>query len=286
MPSADEMVRYARTACLPCRKSKRRCDKKVPSCDLCTRKEVECSYSTRHNGTQVLTAAYHPASQSLNTPSPEAYSRSYEREPLSPFVGSGAKSIYFIAPHLFQQARLELPRLDIPIPSGVSSLIGDSSSIRSIATTFFMTIHRWLPIVSKSGFFSCLLNPLARRQSELSLLAICMKLCCAAPPCEGQDGGNIQNIYLIAKKFHHEAEAAGVLSIHMLQAGILISFYEMSQAIYPAAYLTVGACARYGLALGIDKLSLGLVGDGDVPRSWNEIEERRRTWWAVVMFDR
>jgi hypothetical protein len=76
------------------------------------------------------------------------------------------------------------------------------------------------------------------------------------------------------------------MSIHVLQAGILITFYELGQAIYPAAYLSVGSCARYGLALGIDKLSLIPPSEGDASQAWNEQEESRRVWWAVLIFDR
>ena len=72
----------------------------------------------------------------------------------------------------------------------------------------------------------------------------------------------------------------------MLQAAVLIAVYEVGHAIYPAAYLTIGACARYGTMLGIDKLGLDLMGDSLGPLSWIEVEERRRVWWAVVLLDR
>ncbi|KAL6408671.1 hypothetical protein AUP68_07615 [Ilyonectria robusta] len=37
-----------------------------------------------------------------------------------------------------------------------------------------------------------------------------------------------------------------------LQAAVLLlAFYEVAHAIYPAAYLTIGHCARLGHALGI-----------------------------------
>ena len=42
---------------------------------------------------------------------------------------------------------------------------------------------------------------------------------------------------------------------------ILTAIYEYAHAIYPAAYITIGTCARYGL-------------------------ERRRFWWAIVILDR
>ena len=167
-------------------------------------------------------------------------------------------------------------------------MIGDAASIREVASTFFTTVHRWLPVVSKRGVFVYLLNPLANREVELGLLALCMKLCGSTPvDMDGnRESASEMTIYSVAKRFHRDVEESGLLSIQVLQAGLLIALYEIGHAIYPAAYLTVGACARYGLALGIDKLSVLLEGDGERPRSWNEIEERRRVWWAVLVFDR
>lgn len=198
-----------------------------------------------------------------------------------------ASAIYFLAPHIFRQAQLELPRSDIPIPAEVSSLIGDTSSIREIANTFFSTIHFWLPIVFKKGFFVSMLSPWTQRQTELSLLTLCMKLCNTAP---SEDEGPNNFLYRTAKRFHHEVETAGILSSHVLQAGLLIALYEMGHAMYPAAYLTVGACSRYGLALGLYNNCSPTSANDDLEirghRSWNEVEENRRVWWAVLIFDR
>lgn len=113
-----------------------------------------------------------------------------------------------------------------------------------------------MPIVSKRRFYTHLLHPLSRRQAELGLLAICMKLYCTAPP-EASNGRT--ELYRIAKQFYFEVETAGLMSIHVLQAGVVIALYELSQAIYPAAHLTVSVCARYGIAPGIDKLGLELM---------------------------
>ena len=211
-----------------------------------------------------------------------------------------ASTVYFLAPHIFNQARLELPRRELPIPAEIATLLGDASSIHNIATTFFRTVHRWLPIISKRSFFSYLLNPLTRRRTELSLLALCMKLCCTSPDDAdaNADAGLVEGLvtgererlrlYRAAKQFHLEVEMAGTLSIHTLQASILIALYEISHAIYPAAYLSVGACARQGLALGVNKLVTDDAAGDDAGRTgpWQEVEERRRAWWAVLMLDR
>lgn len=273
MPLQVPPSNVARMACVPCRRSKRRCDKKLPSCDLCLRKETECNYP-----------GVSPPSSNSEKDCGEQYSR-----PLVVRSGpseSNASAIYFIAPRIFLQARLELPRLDMPVPIEVMSLIGDTTSIRNIASTFFQTVHTWMPIVSKKVFSTRLLNPLAGRQTELSLLALCMLLCSSTHIHQHRDSGAKSVLYQIAKKYYFELEATGAFSIHILQAAVLIAIYEIGQAIYPAAYLTVGACARYGYVLGIDKLGRDLMGSGFGPLSWIEIEERRRVWWALLLLDR
>jgi hypothetical protein len=113
-----------------------------------------------------------------------------------------------------------------------------------------------------------------------------MKLCCTAPIDE-EGGISVQNdFYHAVKNFSYEVESASFLSIHVLQAGILIALYELGQAIYPAAYLTVGDCARYGLALGINEFAPASNAHSVVSLSWNDTEERRRVWWAVLSLDR
>ncbi|UKZ53304.1 hypothetical protein TrVGV298_007096 [Trichoderma virens] len=73
------------------------------------------------------------------------------------------------------------------------------------------------------------------------------------------------------------------MSLQVLQATIFVALYEIGHAIYPAAYLTVGACARYGIALGLDQL---MTNNSGFDRSWMEVEEKRRSWWAVLALDR
>lgn len=267
--------RLARKACLQCRRSKRRCSRRLPSCELCLQKEAQCSYPGTITTSPNSSSSYN---------SGDTYARSSETG--TDAVGCNTGALYFIAPRTFRQARLELPRPDVSIPTHVASLVGDTASIRDIATTFFETIHGWMPIISKRTFFTHLLNPLARRQTELNLLAVCMLLCTTTPSTiEGESSGKIA-IYQTAKAFYLEVEATNTLSIHVLQAAVLIAIYEVCQAIFPAAYLTVGSCARYGAALGIDRLDLDLMGESLGPLSWIEVEERRRVWWAVLLLDR
>lgn len=64
----------------------------------------------------------------------------------------------------------------------------------------------------------------------------------------------IAESYLAAKRCLSYAEENNIFSLRLLQASLLMGLYEIANAIYPAAYLTVGHCARLGHAMGIHDL--------------------------------
>jgi hypothetical protein len=295
MATAAQEPACSQSACLPCRQSKRRCDKRLPGCELCARKRIDCRYPDRggnRNDHQTASSGAFGLTPDSMPSGGEHHDvhqiTSFRSLPVIDMVNSAqceTSATYFLAPDSFQQARLELPLLDVPIPLEVSSTIGDMSSIRSIISEFFPIFHRWLPIISKQEFFGRLLNPLAKRRTELSLLTLVMKLCCTQPAGKSGPVASRSSSYLHAKRFYYEIELAGFLSLHVLQANIFIAFYEFSHAIYPAAHLTVGACARYAMALGIDKHDSS-TSKAAAPRMFSDIEEARRAWWTIVMLDR
>jgi hypothetical protein len=65
---------------------------------------------------------------------------------------------------------------------------------------------------------------------------------------------------------------------------ILITVYEFSHAIYPAAYLTIGRAARLATLMGWhDRTAQQLFSH---PETLTHREEQRRTWWAMFILDR
>ncbi len=60
-----------------------------------------------------------------------------------------------------------------------------------------------------------------------------------------------QAAYRAAKSSLRTLEDDGAISLQILQANIFIALFEISHALYPAAYLTVGHCARLGQAIGL-----------------------------------
>jgi hypothetical protein len=121
-----------------------------------------------------------------------------------------------------------------------------------------------------------ILNPLGGRRFENVLLIAAIKLIATEPDVDGSS-----TMYCSLKRAFLEVELSGSLTFRTLQALVLVAIYELGQAIYPSAYLTVGYCARYGIALGIDRTIDSLYSS-----KLDDSEEERRTWWTIILLDR
>lgn len=187
--------------------------------------------------------------------------------------------MFFLDADIFHRGHLEIPKVLTPIPRYIRELIGDDAEIRLMASTFFETIHNYFPIISKQRFYSTLMNPLSQPRADVALLVLCMRLTTLTQkdvsPASAPE-------YVAAKRFYATVEGVGTCSTQVLQSGILIAFYEFGHAIYPAAHLSVGVCARYGVSYGMN--IDGYSADGAL--NWIEAEEKKRVWWAVLILDR
>lgn len=136
-----------------------------------------------------------------------------------------------------------------------------------------------MPFISKKRFYDLYLQPSFQSRPDVALLLLAIKLITTLPTIGL--GHPRTALYHATRHFYVEIE--GAFSILVLQAAVLVALYELGHGIYPAAYLSIGACSRYAYALGINasrtvpaRKVLTLV----------EVEERRRVWWAIVILDR
>lgn len=187
-------------------------------------------------------------------------------------------SAHFLDSAFCSQTGLQLPLLSVHLSKDIMDFIGDPWHV---SERWFRETSPWLPILSSKHFTSNVLQPLPALSSDEILLLACMKVMAWAPL---GDSDPRTPSYAAAKRSLWEAEITGVLSVSMLQAMIILNLYEIAHAIYPAAYLSIGSCARYGLALGVDRQSEADL-NGRVLSSFEQ-EERRRAWWVVVILDR
>ncbi len=58
-------------------------------------------------------------------------------------------------------------------------------------------------------------------------------------------------IYEMTKSFYSIVESRDLMSAQLIQAALLIALYELGHGLYPAAYLSIGHCARLCYAIGL-----------------------------------
>ncbi|KAL5346249.1 hypothetical protein ACLOAV_008517 [Pseudogymnoascus australis] len=302
----------ASQACLSCRRQKRRCDKKIPACSLCERMNRACDYSDASpaptsddfnvlqqrvlelegrllgaagNGSGHGQSYLHTPASTISTLSAgvqQPPTPAYTPSPSYQQVQNRFPAIAFLEAESFTRGRIEAPSAQIEIPLEVLELLGDGTAVQTVIRDYFDTVHTWMPIISKKRLTRNMLNPMWEAGPDLALVFLCMKLMAPRPQ---DDPENIYNpMYAAAKRFISYLEASGTVSLMVLQAYILVALYELGHSIYPAAWMTVGSCARYGQVLGIHDSErapqlLPLVS------TWTELEERRRSWWGVIILD-
>ena len=286
--SDDSAYARARQACISCRKQKRKCDKVLPACSLCTRLSRTCDYrdtpssassddfvelrqkvqelearlesKQAGNGNGLLSTVNRPNQCAVNT----------------------FPAVFFLDSEIYQESRLDIPRPAVAVPQEVIALLKEDD-IGGIVESYFSTIHKWFPIVSRKRLFLTLSSSNAYQGAELALLLLCMKLIRQIPP---DDSRSVQNtLYLTAKTFFTVVESSASMTIQLAQSALLLCAYEIGHSIYPAAYLSAGHCARLVHALGLHdrKAAPQMI---KRPGSWAEQEEMRRVWWATLLLDR
>ncbi|KAK0758824.1 hypothetical protein N5P37_008308 [Trichoderma harzianum] len=249
-------------ACNRCKQRKGKCDKALPQCGHCrSRNGGKCEYPS----------GLRPSNAHSSLIALQAQQRVVQQ----PFPPS-----FFLDMNIFRQARLELPRPSLAVPAYVSDFLGGDEEVRQMVTTFFSNVYAYMPCISKTWIYQHLLSPLTPVHADSTLLLLSMQLINWTPTASESPKSPA---YIAAKQFFFELENAGNLSIRLVQAGIFIALYELGHCIYPAAYMSVGTCARHAVALGLDK---------DIKQSnatglpWDDIEETRRVWWAILILDR
>lgn len=188
-------------------------------------------------------------------------------------------TILFLDPDLLRLGQIQTLHNISVIPQHVLQLLGSLDEIRLNADKFFRHIHQWMPFISKKRFYELYMQPSFHSRPDVALLLLALRLITTLPL---PDLPNPRTpLYHTVKHFYLEVE--GSFSLLVLQAGILVALYELGHGIYPAAFLSIGQCARYAHALGINTSHM-------VPATkvltLVEVEERRRVWWAIVVLDR
>lgn len=305
-------------ACLSCRIKKRKCDKELPSCTLCRRMDRPCDYSepTSRNGsdgsddltylknrmqelerrlvenTPVHVPVNHHSSTSessspglglSNSPWVRSSVTSCSQDQQCPPAQASFPAMFFLDLEAYNTTQASIQRPVLSVPQEMIAILGGDYNVQSVLEVFFRTIHTWLPVVSRKRIYQLYTRAEGDLSADMALLLTTMKLICTVP--DYGTPGMMTPLYWMAKQFSTRIETCGLLSVQTLQAGILISAYELGHSIYPAAYLSIGQCSRLGQGMGLhDRQKSPQIYKN--LRTWTEDEELRRAWYAVLILDR
>ncbi|KAF2441019.1 hypothetical protein P171DRAFT_393830 [Karstenula rhodostoma CBS 690.94] len=262
----SEPGRHARQVCANCKARKRRCDKTLPQCSHCVRKRLKCRYAETDSRSPAS-----EADQLWHIPVADADNASADID---------YPTMLFMDPGLLQHGQYDVSLATVKVPTEVLDLIGDVDEVRLTSDKYFARTHPWMPFVSKKRFYDIFMRKTPSAHPDVALLFLAQKLITTPPSSSSQSVRT--PLYEVTKCYHSHLGGSSVFSVPILQAGILLALYEIGHAIYPAAYLTVGACARYAYALGLNVKGVSFRR----ATTMVEVEERRRAWWAIVILDR
>ncbi|KAM5349562.1 hypothetical protein ACJ41O_006067 [Fusarium nematophilum] len=290
-------------ACRACRVKKRRCDKRLPNCSLCRRVGRPCEYANaadtppsmaefeamqaRVNELEERLVSRDPIQMDTLGPPSFSVPNSTDWDPVSvssavsmasTTSGGEFPASLFLDIDCFRMAGHKMVVPSACIPIDVLSILGQADAVVTTCSNFYGTVHSWMPFISKKRMDLGI--SLKEGGPDLAMLFLAMRLCTCTLE-EVEEG----YVYSLAKNFLSTLDCQGHVSLLGLQASILVALYEWSHAIYPAAWMTVGACARYSQMLGLS-CAASDVSFLRQPTTWTEVEERRRTWWAVFILDR
>lgn len=254
-------------ACIKCNSRKRKCDKQHPASSMFVlfgvlwlsramnvkltscRRGIDCVYPgttgqrPRRSRSKVHSTppAVAAASSNVGDSSPVVTGLS------ACHATPNFPAVFYLDHDVFQNCRVEIPESSVTIPRDVLNSIGQLPDRINTAQEYFETAHTLIPIILKKRFFEKALSYVEVR-ADYALLILCIDLIKWNP-----DGNNPRTpAYHTAKHFYLDLEIAGLKTIQVLQAGLLIAVYEMGHAIFPSASVSIEACVRYGYDLGID----------------------------------
>ncbi|KAH7393285.1 hypothetical protein BKA64DRAFT_82589 [Cadophora sp. MPI-SDFR-AT-0126] len=289
--------RKASHVCTPCRKQKKACDKIFPSCSTCSRLRRECSYESgpapdvgsleslsvrltnledemsEHRAicdgriaiSAVKSTSYHPLPQGISLDTSSAMS-----------------SAFFLDVNIFRQQNSKAPKPQFTIDGMILDDIGDKLEFQTIIGAYFFSVAPWMCIIQRNRFYDETLASQVELTADILFLILCMKLLNdTIPP---QETPRTELWYHTKNRFL-SLVSSGYASIRLLQAGVLFCLYESGHSIYPEAYISIGHLARLGQAIGLHDTA-GIPQLALEPNTWDEMEERRRVWWALWILDR
>lgn len=170
-------------------------------------------------------------------------------------------------------------KLEANIPSQVLSiLINNGEGVPSVTSNYFRTIDVWLPVITSEPCLKRLETITTDNNVELASLLLAMFLV-TRPPSPRSGAKEMQTpLYFDTKTLYAFLVNTGRSSIEIIQAGFLISLYEIGHGLTEAAQVTMIYTSRLATKTKIRQYRNSSANVSNT--------EFGRLWWGIVTLDR
>ncbi|KAH8432876.1 uncharacterized protein LDX57_010508 [Aspergillus melleus] len=259
--SADGGLARAAQVCITCKARKKRCDKTMPRCGYCSRKNLRCSFL--------------PVSRR-------------EREK---FQESYPSSLDLFSPQLLN----EPAAADANLYHRVLQIIHETGQfIDDLTAKYFQGPHHYLPVISRSHFQSNLITLGAVPSAGFSvlLLTVCLTASSTSkpkstahyvPPTHAKN----RALYLATKALLSRVQSSNSTCISLIQARLLLALYEYTHGRPEDAFDAIAGCARMAYRAGLHLNCR--PNDSKETHSGSDAQlraEGTNTWWGIVICER
>lgn len=283
-------TKRASNVCHACKLRKKTCDKALPTCTFCKKRRLVCDY---HNSAPKSRSerAYNPGKHFVAIHTPNEHLASPQNVAASRdvcFREGRQRRDSFIShhPHPYypQQSREE----------GFGQLADDlieasELSRDDVLDRYFDVFHKWLPVIAPASFRQEVL--LCRKDGRLPpadvaalLLAMLLSIRSFVGPSQRLPRASQDLICTTIKSVINQARALGQVTLHHVQAGLLVALHEYACLRSEAACATVRTCSD--LAHAIDPKQAPMSGAESQQDAGPDGMERDTLAWAIAMLER
>lgn len=216
-------------ACLSCKTRKKGCDKALPNCGYCTKRELKCSYDAevKETGLDGRFGRYEIYQELCRLALGHGFDRDHA-------IGGSSQNLGISA------APYEALRMWT-----THALKATGKSLQEIRDIFIAGVYRWLPIIAPWQLSDTELNTIRKELSlDTLLLLLTMSLWAQNRTYESENTSRCceHYNYLAVKSIFTQLQVVLGLTTALLQAGILIAVYEFASRQPQLAYLTIQTC--------------------------------------------
>ncbi|KAI1378394.1 hypothetical protein F4677DRAFT_443607 [Hypoxylon crocopeplum] len=262
-------ARQAHQVCILCKNRKKKCDKALPSCGYCTRKGLSCSYQDGWR-----------RSHDSGVGSPGSARQSLNGSPATHAIGVPSVSDAIPTDPMALRTNLYIQ---------VNRIIRSTGQfVDDITARYFQGIHHFIPVVSRTRFHDNLITLGATPAADFSilLLSICLITHNPSPGTSRLETVDQHTIHVSARSLFAQLQAVLPPSVHLIQAGLLISMYEYAHGQVDQAFASITGCARIAYSARIHNRDFTRRAQETGVVTELEAEEAFNTWWGLVICER